>query len=104
MFLIICIYVYAEAAVEGEDTKAEGEKEEEEEEDDGNVKGIPGFWLTCLTSHPTIGELITEDDIPCLEALSDVTCSYDADFKSFTLTFYFAENDWFSNTVSNWLA
>jgi nucleosome assembly protein 1-like 1 len=75
-----------------------GEKDDEDEEKT-DIKGIPGFWLTCLTSHPTIGELITEEDVPAIEHLTDITCDYDETFTSFTLTFHFSENEFFSNSV-----
>ena len=68
-------------------------------EEAGTV-GIPGFWLTCLTSHPSISELITEEDVPALEHLTDITCAYDDNFTSFSLTFHFKENEFFTNTVS----
>ena len=76
------------------DESPEGEEEEEESAD---VKGIPGFWLTILTSHPSIGELVTEEDIPALEHLTDVTVTYGEAFEEFTLTFHFKENEFFSN-------
>jgi hypothetical protein len=63
------------------------------------VKGIPGFWLTCLTSHPSTGEIVTEEDVPALECLTDITCKYDDAFTSFTLTFSFSENEFFTNKV-----
>lgn len=66
---------------------------------DGEEKGVPSFWLTALSSHPVIGELITQDDVPALEALNDITVSYDDEFKSFTLSFHFAANDFFTNEV-----
>lgn len=78
----------------------EKEKEGEQAEEKSDIKGIPGFWLTCLTSHPAIGELVTEEDVPAIEHLTDVTCAYDDDFTSFTLTFHFSENEYFNNTVS----
>ena len=46
-----------------------------------------------------MGELVTEEDVPLLEALADITCSYDEHFTSFTLHFAFNENDYFSNSV-----
>ena len=66
-------------------------------------KGIPGFWLQSLATHPSIGYLITEEDEPALEALSDIKCEYDEEFKSFTLYFYFKENDFFTNSVPQFL-
>jgi nucleosome assembly protein 1-like 1 len=65
-------------------------------------KGIPSFWLTALSTHPTIGSLVTEEDVPALDALADVSCSYADDFTSFTLTFTFDDNDFFTNKVIFW--
>ena len=69
------------------------------EEPAAPIKGIPGFWLTCLTSHPAVSELITNEDLPALEALADITCAYNEDFTSFTLSFHFNENEFFTNKV-----
>mmetsp|Transcript_3836 Transcript_3836/g.9909 ORF Transcript_3836/g.9909 Transcript_3836/m.9909 type:complete len:410 (-) Transcript_3836:186-1415(-) len=74
------------------------EEGEDQTEEAGTV-GIPGFWLTCLTSHPSISELITEEDVPALEHLTDITCAYDDNFTSFSLTFHFKENEFFTNTT-----
>lgn len=48
-----------------------------------------------------MGELITEEDVTLLESLADITCSYADDFTSFTLSFAFNNNEYFSNTVSD---
>lgn len=48
-----------------------------------------------------MGELITEEDVTLLESLADITCSYADDFTSFTLSFAFNDNEYFSNTVSD---
>mmetsp|Transcript_39292 Transcript_39292/g.68044 ORF Transcript_39292/g.68044 Transcript_39292/m.68044 type:complete len:417 (-) Transcript_39292:112-1362(-) len=85
-----------EPPVEASETAGEKGDAEEEHSD---VKGIPGFWLTILTSHPSIGELVTEEDIPALEHLTDVTVEYGARFEEFTLTFHFKENEFFSNAT-----
>ena len=61
--------------------------------------GVPGFWLQSLAQNSSIGYLITEEDEPALEALTDIKCEYDEEFKSFTLFFYFKENDFFSESV-----
>lgn len=75
-------------------SSAEGGEEAAEES-----KGIPGFWLACLLNHPAIGELITEEDVPAMEALADIKCEYSEDYTSFTLTFCFKPNDYFNNAV-----
>ena len=71
---------------------AEASTEEDE-------KGIPSFWLQCLASKSSVGYLITPEDEPALEALSDIKCEYDDEFTSFTLYFYFQENEYFTNKV-----
>eukprot|EP00128_Syssomonas_multiformis_P003258 Colp12_sorted_trinity150504_noHs@27579 len=88
--------VAGEVDVPAEAEEESGEKGEEEEEA-SDVKGIPGFWLTILTSHPSIGEMITDEDIPALEHLTDLTVAYGEAFEEFTLTFHFKENEFFSN-------
>jgi hypothetical protein len=61
--------------------------------------GIPSFWLTCLSSHPLIGELVTQEDVPALESLINITCDYDEGFTEFTLNFHFTANEFFTNTL-----
>jgi nucleosome assembly protein 1-like 1 len=75
--------------------KVEGVEEEGSEETDD--KDIPHFWLTVLTSHPSISDAVTEEDVPALEALTNVTADYDDEYTSFTLTFHFKENEYFEN-------
>jgi nucleosome assembly protein 1-like 1 len=79
---------------EGVITKSEGKKEGGSEN-----AGIPSFWLTCLSSHPMIGELVTQEDVPALESLMNITCDYDEGFTEFTLTFHFTSNEFFTNTL-----
>jgi nucleosome assembly protein 1-like 1 len=67
--------------------------------DEENVTGIPQFWACAMTHMETIGELITEEDVDCLEHLQDIQCEDDEDGKGFTLRFFFAENEYFTNTV-----
>lgn len=82
------------------DVPADAEEAEAEKDSDApEVKGIPGFWLTCLTSHPATSELVTEEDIQAMEAITDITCAYDETFTSFTVTFHFRDNEFFTNKV-----
>jgi len=71
----------------------------EEASTEADEKGIHGFWLQCLSAKSSVGYLITPEDEPALEALSDIKCEYDEEFTSFTLYFYFQENEFFTNTV-----
>ena len=52
-----------------------------------------------MTQMETVGELITEEDVDCLEHLKDITCADDDDGKGFTLRFIFGPNDYFHDTV-----
>eukprot|EP01039_Chlorochromonas_danica_P005945 gene5945-6547_t len=64
-----------------------------------NIKGVPEFWINVLSEHPEVGGLIAEEDIPALNALTDITVSYDEAFKTFTLSFHFQDNEHFTNAV-----
>jgi nucleosome assembly protein 1-like 1 len=63
------------------------------------VKGIPQFWLCAISQDETIGEMLTERDIDCLDHLENVTCVDDEDGKGFVLSFYFTPNDYFHDQV-----
>jgi len=55
-------------------------------------KGIPGFWLTALSNHAGISELITERDEECLKYLIDVRVEYlEKDQPGFKLLFEFSD-------------
>ena len=79
------------------DETSESSEPEPASESEEPVNGIPGFWLQCLGAHHITGDLICEDDVPALEALTGISCEYDVNFTSFTLTFSFAENEFFTN-------
>jgi len=74
---------------------------EEDAEDEVHVqaKGVPQFWACCMSHLETVAELVTEQDVDCLEHLIDVTCDDSPDGKGFTLKFYFEPNDYFENLV-----
>ncbi|GMM30231.1 histone chaperone [Martiniozyma asiatica (nom. inval.)] len=78
-----------------EDTEEEEEKEKEEEEEK-DVKGIPGFWLTCLQNIPPVETMITQEDINVLESLIDIRLEY-LNTPGFKLIFEFEKNDYFSD-------
>jgi nucleosome assembly protein 1-like 1 len=86
--------------VEPEVQPEETEAEEDTPADEVPTKGIPQFWATALAAHPHIGDWITEEDLTALEHLTNITVEYDEKFTSFTLHFHFAENNFFTNTVS----
>jgi nucleosome assembly protein 1-like 1 len=78
---------------------ADKEPTEEVAEEGERVKGIPQFWLCAMMHNETVAELITEDDVDCLEKLCDITCIDQEDGKGFSLYFHFAPNDYFTNSV-----
>ncbi|GKY94211.1 hypothetical protein MPSEU_000387000 [Mayamaea pseudoterrestris] len=80
----------------GEETT---DAEEAQADHGAPVKGIPQFWLCAMMHNETTAELITEDDVDCLEKLCNVTCVDREDGKGFTLHFHFAPNDYFTNEV-----
>ena len=87
--------------------KLDGEIDDENKDDaddgDGDnsekVKGIPQFWVLALAHMEVVADLLTEEDIACLESLEDIKCIDHDDGQGFTLSFHFAENDYFENTV-----
>lgn len=89
--------------VEPEEEKDESAPESaqpaEEAADADDIKGVPNFWLQAIGNHPMIADLITEEDIPALAGLEDIKCDYNESYTSFTLSFFFKENEFFTNTV-----
>jgi len=83
----------AEAHIEGEDPAVDSEKPEED------IKGVPKFWLTVLKNNPSIGETITENDEDALSFIKDIKCTLYENSKGFEITFHFAENPYFTDTV-----
>jgi len=68
-------------------------------EDQQEVKGIPQFWACAMGHIDLLAELITEEDVDCMEHLVDVTCDDFADGSGFELHFHFSPNDFFTNSV-----
>ena len=98
------VYANQGKIISGEvDVPAEGPDASSEDVEEEDMKGIPGYWAQALLSHPAIREIVTEEDVPALEALTDVQCEYNEDYTSFKLTFYFDENEFFENEVNYFL-
>jgi len=76
-----------------EDEKAKKEKEEKE------MKGVPEFWLTIFKNVDMLQEMVQEADEPLLHKLTDITVTFSEQPMGFTLHFYFAPNDYFSNLI-----
>jgi len=76
-----------------EDEKAKKEKDEKE------TKGVPEFWLTIFKNVDMLQEMVQEADEPLLHKLTDITVTFSEAPMGFTLHFYFAPNDYFSNLI-----
>jgi len=79
------------AKLEDEKTKKEAEEKD--------VKGVPEFWLTIFKNVDMLQEMVQEADEPVLNKLTDITVTFSETPMGFTLHFYFAPNDYFSNSV-----
>lgn len=82
--------------------KVDADEDDEEEDAEKSIisgeeakkgeKGIPSFWLTALSNHAGISELITERDEDALKHLVDVRVEYlAAGQPGFKLLFEFAD-------------
>lgn len=59
---------------------------------------IPGFWYKVLGRCPAIAQFLEAQDAGALQKLEDVSHVYNDDgMESMTLTFTFADNEWFKN-------
>ena len=63
------------------------------------VKGIPDFWLTVFqnANESLLCGTFESIDEPIMKFLQDVTVSLPPENTSFTLTFHFAPNQFFTN-------
>lgn len=80
------------------------EIDQQEKEKDGDAgvdraKGIPQFWVCAMGHMEPVAELLTEEDVDCLEHLRDIKCLDDPEGTGFTLEFHFSPNDYFENTI-----
>jgi len=92
-----------------EDDESDEEEEEREEkqilskeEAAKGPKGIPQFWLTALSNHSGLSELITERDEEALKHLVDVRVEYlGAGKPGFKLLFEFSDSakEWFEDKI-----
>ena len=68
--------------------------------DASDPQGIPQFWVCAMGHEENVAELLTEEDVDCLEYLTDITCVDFDDGKGFELQFLFSEqNTYFTNPV-----
>merc|ERR1712048_994690 len=82
-----------------EKMKVEDEKAKKDVEEGKDVKGVPEFWLTIFKNVDMLQEMVQEYDEPVLQKLTDITVTFSEAPMGFTLHFYFAPNDYFSNSV-----
>ena len=66
---------------------------------DQTSKGIKDFWLTALTNHPDLQQMITNPDAAALRHLVDLRLRLPAEGFGFTLEFEFEPNDFFTNSL-----
>ncbi|KAL2914490.1 histone chaperone [Polyrhizophydium stewartii] len=97
------VYDQRHSIIAGKHEPTDEEAKREDEDDDempttdaAGVKGIPQFWLQALKNLPYISNTITEDDEPALAHLVDIKLEY-LEKPGFKLTFYFTENEFFTN-------
>ncbi|KAK6109957.1 Nucleosome assembly protein (NAP) family protein [Brugia pahangi] len=62
------------------------------------TKGVPNFWLHLLKNVDHVCEMIHEHDEPVLQHLIDITCDVQTNPDSYTLTFHFEPNEYFTQT------
>jgi len=87
-----------EAAKKNDDANADAAAAADEGEESA-VKGIPQFWACAMGNMDVIAELIAEEDVDCLEFLTDIQCNNFPDGSGFELAFHFSDNPYFTNTV-----
>jgi nucleosome assembly protein 1-like 1 len=91
------LYEKRSSIVNGTDGTSEPTGEATENDD---PVGIPQFWVCAMGHDEDIAELLTEEDVDCLEYLTDITCDDFEDGKGFELKFHFSEtNPYFTNKV-----
>jgi len=79
--------------------KLEDEKTKNTADQEKDAKGVPDFWLTIFKNVDMLQEMVQEADEPVLSKLTDITVTFSETPMGFTLHFYFAPNDYFSNSV-----
>ncbi|XP_017786208.1 PREDICTED: nucleosome assembly protein 1-like 1-B [Nicrophorus vespilloides] len=64
-----------------------------------DVKGIPDFWLTIFRNVDLLSEMVQEHDEPILKYLTDIKTKFIESPMGFVLEFYFAPNEYFTDSV-----
>jgi nucleosome assembly protein 1-like 1 len=100
------LYNKRETIISGKYEPSDQECKVEEDDDlppapdaDPKIKGIPEFWATALKNLPPLTESITEEDDGAMKYLTDIKYRLLDGNPGFALDFYFAENEYFTNSV-----
>jgi len=60
---------------------------------------IPMFWLKAMINHESLHDALQESDFEALSSLKDITVEYNEDMTELKLSFFFGENNYFTNTI-----
>lgn len=94
------LYDQRAAIVRGAAAAATGSSDTDNNNEETVEQGIPQFWVCAMGHEEDVAELLTEEDVDCLEYLTDITCRDFDDGKGFELQFHFSEqNPYFTNRV-----
>ncbi|KAK6995190.1 protein SET [Biomphalaria glabrata] len=62
------------------------------------IQKIPNFWWTAFTNHPQISAILTNEEVDCIQSLTNVDVEEFEDIKSgYKVTFTFKQNPYFTN-------
>ena len=86
---------------EGDDIVGEIKKLEIEDKKEGNIKGIPNFWLTVFqnANESLLNGMFEKIDESIFKHLEDVTISLPEKNTGYIINFHFSANEYFTNTV-----
>ena len=99
--LVKPLYEERKSVILGEKDEEIAKEHEGEGADDRDTEevGIPQFWLSAIGHMGPVAELLSEQDLECLEHLQDIQCEDHENGEGFTLSFHFSPNDYFENSV-----
>ncbi|KAF9288232.1 hypothetical protein BGZ68_000623 [Mortierella alpina] len=62
------------------------------------IAKIPKFWSVVCQNHEAMGAMLSPDDLPILEHLTDIWVQHDTkDSRNYDITFTFSENPYFTD-------
>jgi hypothetical protein len=79
------------------DKKFQAQFEKRKEHITKNKETQENFWLNALSNHKLFKDFITNEDVPALKTLDDISYEKCDDINSFKIIFTFGENEFFSN-------